>query len=98
MDTYGVFYKNSIELEDYNGENLKDNYTLVRILNANSIDDVYYQMQGEIWSPNGERRELIEALGLKHTSMSVGDVIFHVESGRYFVVDNVGFVVDPINE
>jgi hypothetical protein len=32
-------------------------------------------MQGEVWSPNGEARGLIEAKGLLHTSMSVGDVV-----------------------
>jgi hypothetical protein len=33
------------------------------------------RFQGENWSPNGEARDLILAKGLRHTSMSVGDVI-----------------------
>jgi hypothetical protein len=39
------------------------------------LDDAFWQMQGENWSPNGEARPLIQSLGLSHTSMMVGDVI-----------------------
>ena len=39
------------------------------------LERVFYEMQGEMWSPNGEARELIESKGLHHTSMSIGDVI-----------------------
>lgn len=35
----------------------------------------FQHMQGEVWSPKGEANELIKKLGLKHTSMSVGDII-----------------------
>ena len=38
-------------------------------------DNVFAQLQGEVWSPNGEARELIASLGLHHTSMSIGDVV-----------------------
>lgn len=47
-------------------------------------------MQGENWSPNGEAKELIRPLGLKHTSMSVGDIISDGEN--YWMVAPVGFV------
>jgi hypothetical protein len=47
----------------------------VREVEAESKDDVFCQMQGEVWSPNGEAVPLIESLGLTHTSMSVGDVV-----------------------
>lgn len=42
---------------------------------AMKLDEIWKLMQGEVWSPEGEARELIELLGLKHTSMSVGDLI-----------------------
>jgi hypothetical protein len=46
-------------------------------------------MQGENWSPNGEANELIQARGLCHTSMSMGDVI---QAGdEYYQVACVGF-------
>ena len=47
----------------------------VRSILANNLDDVFHKMQGLNWSPNGEARPLITALGLHHTSMSVGDVV-----------------------
>jgi hypothetical protein len=52
---------------------------------ARDLDHVFYNMQGEIWSPNGEARELIQSKGLRHTSMSVGDVI--ELDGSYWLPD-----------
>jgi len=56
---------------------------------SEDLDEVYFSMQGENWSPNGEARQLITKRGLHHTSMSVGDVI--VVDDKVFMVDNVGF-------
>jgi hypothetical protein len=39
------------------------------------LEDVFKVMQGEVWSPNGEANGLIVSKGLRHTSMSVGDVV-----------------------
>jgi len=47
-------------------------------------------MQGMNWSPYGEARELIRSKGLKHTSMSVGDVIKD-PTGAYWRVEDLGF-------
>ena len=58
---------------------------------ANDLEEVFYAMQGEVWSPHGEAREFIRSLGLKHTSMSVGDVIYDVSARKYYVVDFIGF-------
>jgi hypothetical protein len=54
------------------------------------LEHVFSAMQGENWSPNGEARPLIEAKGLQHTSMSVGDVIVD-EKGIKHVVACFGF-------
>lgn len=54
------------------------------------LEAVFHQMQGEVWSPNGEARELIESKGLRHTSMSVGDIIVD-QLGAVFLVEDVGF-------
>lgn len=54
------------------------------------LDDVFHVMQGEIWSPNGEARDLIMSKGLGHTSMSMGDVIVD-DVGNVHVVAMVGF-------
>jgi hypothetical protein len=52
-------------------------------IEAASLDSVFRQMQGEMWSPSGEARRLLEKLGLTHTSMSVGDAI-RDEEGIYW--------------
>jgi hypothetical protein len=54
-----------------------------------NLERIFYQMQGEMWSPNGEARELILSKGLQHTSMSVGDAI--VANGQIWVVAMFGF-------
>jgi hypothetical protein len=51
---------------------------------APSIEDVYWQMQGEHWSPRGEARPLIANHNVRHTSMSSGDVV-QVPGGRFYV-------------
>jgi len=54
---------------------------------------LWIALQGEIWSPGGEARDLIRQAGLKHTSMSVGDVIVQDEGGvrMAYVVASSGF-------
>jgi len=63
----------------------------VRNLEANSLEEVYSEMQGENWSPHGEQREYIKSLGLSHTSMSVGDIIYKWNWHKYYMVTNFGF-------
>src|SRR5262249_30608608 len=53
------------------------------------LEQVFHDMQGEVWSPNGEARALIISKGLAHTSMSVGDVV--VVEGDASIVDTFGF-------
>ena len=53
------------------------------------LAQVYEEFQGENWSPNGEAKELISALGLDHTSMSVGDIINYNDD--FYMVQLVGF-------
>lgn len=53
------------------------------------LEQVFVQMQGEHWSPNGEAAGLIKSKGLQHTSMSVGDVV--VTGDDTYVVSAFGF-------
>jgi hypothetical protein len=55
-----------------------------------NLESLFHHMQGEIWSPNGEARELIMSKGLHHTSMSVGDIAVD-EHGIVHIVDRFGF-------
>jgi len=57
--------------------------------NYRDLENVWIYMQGEVWSPNGEARDLIKSKGLAHTSMSVGDII--IADGHIWMVDNMGF-------
>ena len=59
------------------------------------LQHVFERMQGEIWSPNGEAREVIRALELCHTSMSAGDVIFDAAKEEYYQVGILGFKKIP---
>jgi hypothetical protein len=53
------------------------------------LEDVMSIMQGEFWSPMGEARNLIQTLGLHHTSMSCGDVVQF--GSDFYMVDFMGY-------
>lgn len=69
--------------------NLGRTHILLGCVRGTHLEHIYQVMQGFNWSPNGEARNLIRKKGLRHTSMSVGDVVKCGEVA--FVVDVVGF-------
>jgi hypothetical protein len=93
---FTVFYRNNNLHRDQEPSLslLSLTHTLLCRLRAYGLDDVYTQMQGETWSPNGEARPLLESLKLFHTSMSVGDVVLDSQ-GRYFACAEYGW--DELN-
>ena len=72
-------------------KNIEATHTYLCGMRAENMEAIFAGMQGEVWSPNGEGRPIIESLGLKHTSMSVGDVIHDVVNGKWYKVKNQGF-------
>jgi len=82
---YGSVYPESIVLSD-----LEASHAMIAVVEAEDPEEVFFKMQGEVWSPNGEARPLIKALGLRHTTMSVGDVVVDAE-GVAHAVDLCGF-------
>lgn len=73
--------------------NLDATHVKLGVFKATDLEDLFAKMQGEVWSPNGEKRDLILALGLQHTSMSVGDIAVPFgTNGEVHMVDNFGFV------
>jgi len=68
-------------------------FTFLKIIHAEDMEEAFFKMQGENWSPNGEARSLIEYLELHHTSMSVGDLL-QTKAG-YFQCDMSGWVEVP---
>jgi hypothetical protein len=76
---------------------LAGTHILVAQTTQESLSRIYNDYQGEVWSPNGEARELIEHLGLSHTSMCVGDIVQQSDGlnpgdDRYFFCDLFGWV------
>lgn len=55
------------------------------------LENLFRNLQGEIWSPEGEANELIESKGLAHTSMCVGDMV-RFKDGKMYLVDNSGWM------
>ena len=72
-------------------EKLQRTHVLLMETTITDPEDIFVAMQGHVWSPYGEARELIRAKGLCHTSMSVGDVVVDDEENIHFV-DNFKFV------
>ena len=71
-------------------------YTKVKEIEAENLNQVFDMMQGENWSPNGEARDLIRSLGLKHTSMSVGDIAVNMGDGTAWMCAVIGWSeLDP---
>lgn len=70
--------------------NLSETHILLGKIAETKLDDIYFKMQGEFWSPNGEARQLIKSKGLNHTTMSVGDII--KIGDQVWFVDNLGFI------
>lgn len=58
-------------------ESLADTHACVAYLadNGATLAEIFSMMQGEVWSPNGEARDIIGATETWHTSMSQGDVV-----------------------
>jgi len=103
MQTYKVYYqkKETIEVTGFFNissiiekdvkEVCQHSHVYLMETDAENLEDLFRNMQGENWSPNGEAREFIKSKRLIHTSMSVGDVAYEIETGKWYVVDIMGF-------
>ncbi len=72
-------------------DTLSKTHSKIGSINTVDLDHIYYLMQGETWSPNGEAYDMIGKSEAGHTSMSVGDII--KMNGIMHMVANSGFVV-----
>ena len=70
-------------------ENLDETHVLLGKIKENDKEDIFGLMQGGNWSPMGEANGLIGKKGLRHTSMSVGDII--KIGNKVLMVDGMGF-------
>jgi hypothetical protein len=76
--------------------NLDATHVFLHEIEAANREAVFDAMQGHNWSPNGEARPLIEARGLQHTSMSVGDLLVDQDTWDTYIVDRFGFFEVPV--
>jgi hypothetical protein len=74
---------------DVSAETIPQTHALIGTLKETNPEKIFYMMQGETWSPEGQARNMIRASGTGHTSMSVGDVIH--SNGKWLMVDRFGF-------
>lgn len=96
---YEVYYQTPETFRNVGGmmideitlDKLAETHRKVRTIDVKTPDEAFYEMQGEVWSPNGEARELILSLGLRHTSMSSGDVLHDLETGDYMICAPIGW-------
>ena len=72
---FGVKESTPVFLEDY---------IFLGTVNAVHPDGVFDMMQADAWSPHGEACTLIRSLGLTHTSMSVGDLLYDPQLKTYW--------------
>lgn len=68
---------------------LDKTHAFLREVEIDDLDEIYYKFQAEIWSHEGEAAGLIRALGLNHTSMSIGDIV--QKDGVYYFCDFSGW-------
>jgi hypothetical protein len=105
MATFSVYYmKSSFFVDGIQGyawlkqrnlvpdpEDLTKSHVFLQLIEASSPEDVYFRMQGGSWNLSGEARELIASKGLRHTSMSVGDIVIDHDSRVVYLLDRMGF-------
>ena len=70
--------------------NLSSTHKLLAVVDETNLENIFRHFQGEVWSPDGEARELIRGLGLQHTSMSVGDMV--QQDNKYYFCDILGWI------
>lgn len=58
----------------------EETHVYLKRLAGVELENVFWQMQGEVWSPFGEVRDLIKSRGLHRTSMSIGDCVYDLET------------------
>lgn len=69
---------------------IEETYAELGMFKSNSDKEhLFWALQAENYSPKGEAKDLILSKGLRHTSMSVGDIL--VINGVYHLVDIFGF-------
>lgn len=84
------WFREGIFGEKPDPNNLEATHINLGSIISENREDIWENLQAEIWSPFGEASDLILGLGLGHTSMSIGDVI-RMKDGSVWICCSVGF-------
>ncbi len=90
-DLIGGSVLNSDIWNNVSRENFTNTHTHVTIIEANNIDDVFDFMQAINWVNSQENSNHIKSLGLNHTSMSVGDIVWVPDKKTGYLCDNTSW-------
>ncbi len=90
MKKFTAFYRKNM-FENIT-RTLENDYVPFMTVDAKGLEDAFMKLQGEVISPNGELRNAVIELGLSHTSMSVGDILYSHEDDKYWIVNPIGFM------
>lgn len=69
------WFSEGIRGAEPNKDDLPATHILLGLVISENLEELFAELQGENWSPEGEANGMLKELGLSHTSMSVGDVI-----------------------
>jgi hypothetical protein len=75
-------------------DHLSATHVHLKDIEADNQEDALSRMQAENWSPNGEALDLLQSKGLRHTTMTIGDVLVD-ERDAVYVVTGIGFGLLP---
>ena len=91
MPKYSVYYAKKFDSFCESAVELEKTHAHIKEIEASDMEEVFMEMQGENWSPNGEARGLIRMVGTDHTSMSVGDVLVNKDTNERFQCASAGW-------
>lgn len=72
-------------------EEFERDYALVSYITATDKDDAYKGLQAEFWKGWHEVSTAAKDAGVRHTSMSIGDILIDFENDEVLIVAPVGF-------
>lgn len=83
-------------IESIKSGDLSKTHSFIGVVHVTDLEKIFDMFQGEAWSPNGEAREIIERASVRHTSMSVGDIV--KIKGKMYFCDSCGWKEIPCAE
>jgi hypothetical protein len=81
-----------------NYKDLKKTHIHLGNIEISDPNQIFYKLQAENWGkPFQKANKFIDSKGLKHTSMSVGDIIVYPKENKALIVKSIGFEEIPFS-